>query len=171
MKTIGQVVELLNKAMARTGPDAPFLLYSEPYLFEQGFDPASADGIADIRLVSDWPLPGESLAAYEGQHPLRVVAFYRDIDELDSSTDPDDEPIKPAPAKPVLKAGQVWRDRAGRVCRISKNEYDDPEGSCPFPFASDTGQLGGYCALLPDGTSCLGEGDNATLVELISDAP
>ena len=87
MKTIGQVVELLNKAMARTGPDAPFLLYSEPYLFEQGFDPASADGIADIRLVNDWPLPGESLVAYEGQRPVQVVAFYRDIDELDSSTE------------------------------------------------------------------------------------
>ncbi len=95
MKTIGQVVELLNKAMARTGPNAPFLLYSEPYTFAQGFDPASAGGIADIRLVSDWPLPGESLAAYEGQHPMQVVAFYRDIDELDSSTEFDDEPNAP----------------------------------------------------------------------------
>ena len=85
MKTIGQVIELLNKAMARTGPDAPFILYSEPYVFEQGFEPASADGIADVRLVSDWPLPGESLAAYEGQHPMKVVVFYRDIDELDSA--------------------------------------------------------------------------------------
>jgi hypothetical protein len=169
MKTIGQVVELLNKAMARTGPDAPFLLYSEPYLLEQGvgFDPASADGIADIRLVSDWPLPGESLAAYEGQHPMRVVAFYRDIDELDSSTDPDDEPIQPAPVKPVLKAGQVWRDRAGRICHISKNRHQEYK----YPFESDTGELGGYCGLRADGTSCLGEDHKGTLVELIQDAP
>ena len=170
MKTIGQVVELLNKAMARTGPDAPFLLYSEPYVFEQGFDPASADGIADIRLVNDWPLPGESLAAYEDPHPMQVLAFYRDIDELDSSTEPDDEPSQPAPVKPVLRAGQVWRDRAGRICRISKNRYDT-DGECSFPFESDMGDSGGYCALLPDGTSCVGARHDATLVELISDAP
>ena len=112
MKTIGQVVELLNKAMARTGPDAPFLLYSEPYLFEQGFDPASADGIADIRLVNDWPLPGESLVAYEGQRPVQVVAFYRDIDELDSSTEPGDEPNEPASIKPAPDEEQVWRGHA-----------------------------------------------------------
>lgn len=167
MKTIGQVVELLNKAMARTGPDAPFLLYSESYLFDQGFDPASTDGIADIRLVSDWPLPGESLVAYEGQHPLRVVAFYRDIDELDSSKEPDDELSEPAATKPVLKAGQVWRNRAGRICRISKNRHQEDK----YPFESDTGELGGYCGLRADGTSCLGEDHHGTLVELISEAP
>lgn len=170
MKTIGQVVELLNKAMARTGPNAPFLLYSEPYTFAQGFDPASAGGIADIRLVSDWPLPGESLCSYEGQHPLRVAAFYRDIDDLDSSTEPDDELSEPAATKPVLKAGQVWRDRAGRICHISKNRYTHDDHL--YPFESDKGWMdGGYCALRADGTSCLGEDHGTTLVELISETP
>lgn len=169
MRTIGQVVELLNKAIARTGPDAPFLLCWEPGALEEGFEPSSVEGITDIRLVSDWPLPGESLATYEGQHPLKVIAFYNNASALDSSTDPDDEPIKPAPVKPVLKAGQVWRDRAGRVCRISQNRHYE-NGGC-FPFESDKGQLGGYCALCPDGTSCIGKDNDATLVELISDAP
>ena len=85
MNTIGQVVELLNKAMARTGPDAPFLLYWEQDVLDEGFDPELVDGITDIRLVNDWPLPGESLAVYEGQPPMKVVAFYGNAKELDSS--------------------------------------------------------------------------------------
>lgn len=97
MRTIGQVVELLNKAMARTGPDAPFLLCWEPGALEEGFEPSLVEGITDVRLVSDWPLPGESLAAYEGQHPLKVIAFYNNASALDSSTEFDAEPTSDAP--------------------------------------------------------------------------
>jgi hypothetical protein len=86
MKTIGQVVELLNTAVARAGADAPFLLYWEPGALEEGFEPSCVEGITDIRLVSDWPLPGESIVTHEGQHPLKVIAFYDNASSLDSST-------------------------------------------------------------------------------------
>lgn len=71
---------------------------------------------------------------------------------------------EPVSSRPKLAAGQVWLDRGGRKCTISKNHILGTS----YPFESDLGK-GGYCALTADGISCLGEENSGTLVELISE--
>jgi hypothetical protein len=85
MKTLSQLIELLNKAHAEAGPDAEVLLCFEPGAMEDGFDERSTEAITDIRLVNDWPLPGKSLATYEGEMKQKVVIFYDNHSKLDSA--------------------------------------------------------------------------------------
>jgi hypothetical protein len=73
-----------------------------------------------------------------------------------------------APSKPRLAAGQVWFDRAGRKCTISKNTYDK-NSTTDYPFQSNFVERVGYCGLTADGISCFGKDHDATLVELISE--
>lgn len=83
--TVSQLIELLNKAQARTGPDVDVILCFEPATMEDGFDWEHTEGISDVRLVEDWPLPGNSLLNYEGAKPLKIVLFYDNHFNLDSS--------------------------------------------------------------------------------------
>jgi hypothetical protein len=85
---IAQLIELLNKAQAETGPDAPVLLCYEEGAMEDGYDEKHTEGVSDIRLVEDWPLPGKSLSVYEGQKQQKVVIFYDNHYKLDSSIEP-----------------------------------------------------------------------------------
>ena len=54
---------------------------------EDGFSRASSEGISDIRLVDDWALPGNSLVTDEGPKPKKLVIFYDNHFNLDSSLD------------------------------------------------------------------------------------
>lgn len=83
--TVSQLIELLNKAQARTGPEADVILCFEPATIEDGFDWEHTEGVSDVRLVEDWPLPGESLVAYEGDKTKKIVLFYDNHFALDSS--------------------------------------------------------------------------------------
>ena len=83
-----EVQQLLNKALAETGPDAEVLLCFEESAMEEGYDEKHTEGISDVRLVEDWPLPGKSLVAYEGEKPKKVVIFYDNHYKLDSSVEP-----------------------------------------------------------------------------------
>ena len=80
-----QLIELLNKALAESGPDTEVLLCYEEGALQDGYDEKSTEGISDIRLVEDWPLPGKSLITYEGQKPQKLVIFYENHGKLDSS--------------------------------------------------------------------------------------
>ena len=90
---LSELQELLNKALAETGPDAEVLLCYEGYeegAMDEGYDEKCTEGISDIRLVNDWPLPGKSLITYEGKVPQKVVIFYDNHHKLDSSIEAND---------------------------------------------------------------------------------
>ena len=80
-----ELQELLNKALAETGPNTEVLLCYEQGAMEEGYDEKCTEGISDIRLVDGWPLPGKSLSSYEGKIPQKVVIFYDNHYKLDSS--------------------------------------------------------------------------------------
>ena len=79
------LIELLNKALAEVGPDSEVLLCFEEAVLDEGYDEACTEGISDIRLVDDWPLPGKSLSVYEGEKKQKVVIFYDNHFKLDSA--------------------------------------------------------------------------------------
>jgi hypothetical protein len=81
-----ELQELLNKALVECGPDAEVLLTYEPGAIEEGYDEDCTEGITDVRIVEDWPLPGKSLSVYEGEKQKKVILFYDNHQELDSST-------------------------------------------------------------------------------------
>jgi hypothetical protein len=80
---------IINKALAKAGPDAKVLLCYEKAALDEGYDRSSTEGVSDIRIVDDWPLPGESLVNYEADRPKQVVIFYDNHFNLDSSTEPE----------------------------------------------------------------------------------
>lgn len=82
---LDELLGLLNKAAAQAGADAEVLLCFEQGAMDEGYDEASTEGISDIRLVDDWPLPGTSLSVYEGEKKQKVVIFYDNHFNLDSS--------------------------------------------------------------------------------------
>ncbi len=82
---LSELQELLNKALAECGPDAEILLCFEQSALEDGYDEKCTEGITDVRLIEDWPLPGKSLTVYEGEKAKKVILFYDHHKELDSS--------------------------------------------------------------------------------------
>ena len=85
---LSELIELLNKALAESGPDTPVLLCFEEGAMDEGYDESCTEGISDVRLIDDWPLPGKSLVTYEGQKPQKLVLFYDNHYKLDSSIEP-----------------------------------------------------------------------------------
>ena len=65
--------------------DAEVLLHYERSAMEDGFSKASSEGISDVRLIDDWALPGKSLMTDEGPLPKKLVIFYDNHFNLDSS--------------------------------------------------------------------------------------
>lgn len=67
--------------------DTEVLLHYEQSAMEDGFSRDSSEGISDVRLIDDWPLPGKSLMTDEGPLPQKLVIFYDNHFKLDSSLD------------------------------------------------------------------------------------
>lgn len=65
--------------------DPEVALCFEPGALEDGFDWEHTEGISDVRVTSQWPLPGESMIVHEGEKPSRVIIFYNSHFALDSS--------------------------------------------------------------------------------------
>lgn len=82
---LSQLREILDKAEVQYGSDLPILLCFEGAAMEEGYDEASTEGISDVRVVDDWPLPGASLVTYEGEKPKKLVIFYDNHYKLDSA--------------------------------------------------------------------------------------
>jgi len=75
-------------AMGKTdAEDAEVLLHYEESAMKDGFSEATSEGISDIRLIDDWALPGDSLVTDEGTKPKKLVIFYDNHFNLDSSTE------------------------------------------------------------------------------------
>lgn len=83
---LSELSQLLNKAEAKYGPDLPILLCFEEAAIEEGYSEDDTEGISDVRVVNDWPLPGESLVTYEGERPKKLVIFYDNHYKLDSAS-------------------------------------------------------------------------------------
>lgn len=84
---LSNLLLVLNAAKLSCMPeeDPEVVLCFEPSVFDEGFDWRSTEGISDVRMVHDWPLPGNSVVTHEGERPSRVVIFYDNHFNLDSS--------------------------------------------------------------------------------------
>ena len=85
---LSELRALLDKAEAKYGPELPVLLCYEPGAMEEGYEESCTEGISDIRVVDDWPLPGASIVTHEGEKPKKLVIFYDNHFNLDSDLVP-----------------------------------------------------------------------------------
>ena len=84
---LSELLQFLNKAQVSVSPDTEVVLCFEEGVIEDGYDEKCTEGISDIRLVSEWPLPGTSLMTYEGEKPQKLIIFYDNHYKLDSSVE------------------------------------------------------------------------------------
>jgi hypothetical protein len=88
-----QLYQALNKAAEALEKQDTLLsatqviLHYEESAMKDGFSEATSEGISDIRLIDDWALPGDSLVNDEGPTPKKLVIFYDNHFNLDSSLD------------------------------------------------------------------------------------
>lgn len=62
--------------------DAEVRLYCESFIYDEGF--YADDGhevISDIRVVNDWPLPGESLIVGNSEQPGKYLVIFYDSND------------------------------------------------------------------------------------------
>ena len=86
--TLSELHRILTIAMrSHAAQDAEVLLHYEQSAMEDGFSRASSEGISDVRLIDDWALPGKSIMTDEGPLPQKLVIFYDNHFNLDSSTE------------------------------------------------------------------------------------
>ena len=85
---LSELHRIITIAMrSHAAQDAEVLLHYEQSAMEDGFSRDSSEGISDVRLIDDWPLPGKSLVTDEGWLPQKLVIFYDNHFKLDSSLD------------------------------------------------------------------------------------
>lgn len=65
--------------------DPEVVLCFEPGVMEEGFSWTSTEGISDVRVAPQWPLPGESMLVKEYEKPAKVIIFYDNHFNLDSA--------------------------------------------------------------------------------------
>lgn len=82
---ISQLIEALQNAYIMDREDMEVVLCFEPTALEEGFDWKTVEGIADVRVTRDWPLPGDSLINHAEKITNKVVIMYDLIQNLDSS--------------------------------------------------------------------------------------
>ena len=76
-------------------PDCDVKLYCESVVYDDVFDSSSCETITDVRVVNDWPLPGESIIVGNAEEPGKyLVVFY------DSERQPPKRPQRIGPAMP-----------------------------------------------------------------------
>jgi hypothetical protein len=81
---LNKLVDALLMAQSSTANEDPeVVLCFEPSALEEGFDWESTEGISDVRMASEWPLPGESMIVHEGEKPSKVIIFYDNHFNLD----------------------------------------------------------------------------------------
>jgi hypothetical protein len=81
---LSQLIDALHLAdINADGLDPEVVLCFEPCVLEEGFDWEATEGISDVRMASEWPLPGESMIVHEGEKPSKVIIFYDNHFNLD----------------------------------------------------------------------------------------
>lgn len=83
---LSQLIDALHRAgMAAPNDDPEVVVCFEPTALEEGFDWEHTEGISDVRVAPQWPLPGESMIVPEGEKASKVIIFYDNHFNLDSS--------------------------------------------------------------------------------------
>ena len=82
---ISQLIEALQNAYIMDREDMDVVLCFEETAVDEGFDWEHVEGITDVRVTRDWPLPGESLVNHAEKITNKVIIFYDLIQKLDSS--------------------------------------------------------------------------------------
>lgn len=93
---ISELRQIIFKIESKHGPDVPVFLHDEEMSLLEGYDEKYHGGITDIRIIEDWPLPGNSMMHNETEkaNKVRVVIFERWIDDpayIDSSAEPNND--------------------------------------------------------------------------------
>jgi hypothetical protein len=82
---ISQLIEALQSAYIMNHEDMDVVLCFEEGAIDEGFDWSHVEGITDVRVTRDWPLPGDSLVNHAEEISNKVIIFYNLIQKLDSS--------------------------------------------------------------------------------------
>ena len=83
---LSQLISALQLAdIAVPSDDPEVVVCFEPTALEEGFDWEHTEGISDVRVASEWPLPGKSLTITEHEKPSKVILFYDNHFNLDSA--------------------------------------------------------------------------------------
>jgi hypothetical protein len=82
---ISELITALQAAYIIDHEDMEVVLCFEPTVMEAGFDWKCVEGIADVRVTRDWPLPGDSLINHAETITNKVVIMYDLIQNLDSA--------------------------------------------------------------------------------------
>jgi hypothetical protein len=85
--TLSGLRQIVFKAEAKYGPDVPVVIIDEESCLEEGFNNCVYHGVSDVRIIPNWPLPGDSIMHNEGEQKVSFAIFERHISELSSSDD------------------------------------------------------------------------------------
>ena len=85
MKLSKLIIALQLADIAAPNDDPEVVVCFEPTALEEGFDWEQTEGVADVRVASEWPLPGKSMIVHEGEKPSKVIIFYDNHFALDSA--------------------------------------------------------------------------------------
>jgi hypothetical protein len=61
--------------------DCDLRLYCESVVYDDCYDEHSHEVITDIRMVNDWPLPGESIITSNAEAPGKYLVIFYDSNE------------------------------------------------------------------------------------------
>lgn len=89
---ISELRQIVFKIESKYGPDVPVFLHDEEMSLLEGYDEKYHAGITDVRIVEDWPLPGNSVMHDESEkaNKVKMIIFERWIEDpayIDSSAD------------------------------------------------------------------------------------
>ena len=83
---LSELISALQQAYVSAKDEDPEVVVCfEPTALEEGFDWEHTEGISDVRVASEWPLPGKSLTVIEHEKPSKVILFYDNHFALDSA--------------------------------------------------------------------------------------
>jgi hypothetical protein len=82
---LSQLISALQQVRTVPAADPEVVVCFEPTVLEEGFDWEHTEGISDVRVAPQWPLPGESMMVHEGEKASKVIIFYDNHFALDSA--------------------------------------------------------------------------------------
>ena len=83
---LSKLISALQLAdIAAPNDDPEVVVCFEPTALEEGFDLEHTEGVSDVRVASQWPLPGKSMIVHESEKPSKVIIFYDSHFNLDSA--------------------------------------------------------------------------------------
>ena len=83
---LSQLISALQLAdIAAPNDDPEVVVCFEPTALEEGFDWEHTEGVSDVRVASQWPLPGKSMIVHESEKPSKVIIFYDNHFALESA--------------------------------------------------------------------------------------